>query len=237
LSRRMGPYLDNEAEGDEEREAIQAVEQEQEQKQKRRRPLDWRTLENLTPPEREWAIARWLGMGHVTLLAGGAGTGKTLVAQAVASCLALRREYLDWMSAERRVLCWFCEDDWEELWRRQVAIAQWLQVPLSSFAGRLFAHSYDGKLVELAALVDQRLTATPMMTQLREQIADYKADVVFLDNSARLFAGNENDRHQVTTFIAIRRRSLVIPSGSQALAWIPRLPSRMRMTSRSSRSC
>jgi hypothetical protein len=64
-------------------------------------------------------------------------------------------------------------------------------------------HSYDGEQVELAGVLDQRLIATRMLSQLREQIGDYKADVVLLDNVARLYAGSENDRHQVTAFIAM----------------------------------
>ncbi len=168
-----------------------------------RDPLDWRALENQTPPERAWAIDHWLPMGHVTMLAGAPGTGKTLCAQAMGACLALRREYLDWMPAERRVLMWACEDEAAELWRRQTAIARWLGVPLSAFADRLVVHSYAGQLVELAAAHEQRLEPMPMLKELREQIGDYRADVVMLDNSARLFAGNENDRHQVTSFMAM----------------------------------
>ncbi len=168
-----------------------------------RDPLDWRTLESQTPPERAWAIDHWLPMGHVTMLAGAPGTGKTLCAQAMGSCLAVRREYLDWMPAERRVLMWACEDEAAELWRRQAAIARWLDMPLSAFADRLFVQSYAGQLVELAAAHEQRLEPTRMLTELREQIGDYRADVVILDNSARLYAGNENDRHQVTSFMAM----------------------------------
>lgn len=167
-------------------------------------PLDWRDLATKDAPAREWAIEHWFGMGHVTLLAGAGGIGKTAVAQAMGSCLALRREYLDWPT-ERRVLLWAAEDEAAELWRRQIAIAKWLNVPLEAFAGKFFAHSYCGEQVELAGLVDysHRLVATSMMTTLREQIGDYKADVVMLDNVARLFAGNENDRHQVTSFVAM----------------------------------
>jgi RecA-family ATPase len=168
-----------------------------------RRPLDWRALESQTPPERSWAIEHWLGMGYVTLLAGPGGAGKTHVAQALGSCLALRREYLDWMPAERRVLMWACEDDVDELWRRQVAIAKWLGASLSEFSDRFIVHSYDGRDVALAVLRDQRLVATRILSELREQIGDYKADAVLLDNLARLYGGNENDRHQVTSFIAM----------------------------------
>jgi hypothetical protein len=169
-----------------------------------RSPLDWSALAPQTPPERQWAIEHWLGMGHVTLMSGPGGIGKTGVAQALGSCLALRREYLDWLPAARRVLMWACEDDANELWRRQAAIASWLGVPLSDFAGHFYAESYDGRLVELAGQLNGgQLVAMPMLKELREQIGDYKADVVILDNIARLFAGNENDRHSVTSFVAM----------------------------------
>jgi hypothetical protein len=181
----------------------QALPAEMSSKPERSPPLDWRALESQTPPERLWAIDHWFGRGYVTLLPGDGGTGKTLIGQAMGSCLALRREYLDWIQKEHRVLMWAAEDDADELWRRQIAIARWLKVPLSDFADRLVVHSYDGREVALAGLFDQRLVETSMLAELREQIGDYKAEVVVLDNIARLYAGNENDRHQVTSFIAM----------------------------------
>jgi RecA-family ATPase len=167
----------------------------------KRAPLDWRVLAQSTPPERAWAIEQWLPMGDVTLLAGAGGTGKTLVAQAIGSSLALRREYLDWMPNARRTLLWLCEDPPDEIWRRQRAIAAWLGVELADFSDRLYIESYHREPVELAALAGQRLVSTPMLEELRAQIADYKVECVVLDNVARLFAGNENDRHQVTSFV------------------------------------
>lgn len=142
-------------------------------------------------------------MGHVTLLAGSPGSGKTLISQAMASCIALQRDYIDHIPRPLKVLMWACEDDVDELWRRQIAIATALEVRLSAFADEFTLYSYDGRLVELAGIVDRQLVAAPMLGVLREQIGDYKADVVFLDNSARLYAGDENDRHQVTSFIAM----------------------------------
>lgn len=168
-----------------------------------RRPLDWAQLAAQTPPERAWAIDHWLPMGSVTLLSGAAGAGKSLVAQALASALCLQREYLDFAPQPRRVLMWACEDDPAELWRRQVHIAQWLGVELGAFNSLFFLESYDAKDVALASLIDQRLCITPALEELRSQIGDYRAEVVVLDNVARLFAGNENDRHQVTSFIAM----------------------------------
>jgi hypothetical protein len=176
----------------------------QRDRQQRVPALDWAVLETQTPPERQWAIDHWLGMGHVTLFAGAGGTGKTGTAQAMGSCLALQREYLDYVPAPCRVLLWACEDDADELWRRQAAIARWLKVPLSAFSDCFFVHSYDGRQVELANLVDRSvLAAGSMLGELRQQIGDYKANVVMLDNLARLYGGNENDRHQVTSFVAM----------------------------------
>ena len=40
---------------------------------RRRRPLDWTALAKRELPQRDWAIAWWLGMRHVTLLAGPGG--------------------------------------------------------------------------------------------------------------------------------------------------------------------
>jgi RecA-family ATPase len=143
-------------------------------------------------------------MGFVTLLAGAGGSGKTSLVQAMASCYSLRRGYLDSVAAERRVLMWAAEDDDDELWRRQVAIARWLGVPLSAF-GSLYLHSYEGEECELAGLVHRqhKLVTTRMYDELCEQIGDYKADVLMIDNSARVFAGDENDRHQATSFVSL----------------------------------
>lgn len=169
-----------------------------------RQSLDWSKLEGQKPPRREWVIENWLGMGHVTFLAGAGGTGKTNVAQALASAVSLGEDFLDRVPKPRKVLMWAAEDDSNELWRRQMDIAEWLKADLSEFQDMFFLHSYDGELIDLVAPVDREsLVPTSMYDELCSQIADYGAEVVILDNVARLFAGNENDRHQVTTFVAL----------------------------------
>jgi AAA domain-containing protein/DnaB helicase-like protein len=202
------------AEGLDSAHILQALEQRLEPVRRRlswrttQRPtLDWKALESRPLPEREWIISHWLPAAHPVLFAGAGATGKTTVLQALGSCAALRREYLDWPGKERRVLMWACEDDIDELHRRQVAIAKWLDVKLSDFVDRFTLLSYDREEVELAALVDQRLTEAPMLRQLHEQIGDYRADLVLLDPISRIYGGNENDRHQVAQFMAMLSRA------------------------------
>ena len=168
----------------------------------RRAPIIWDELVGREPPAREWVIPYWVPAGHTTLLAGRGGVGKTLIAQHVASALALGHEYLEPIEP-RRVLMWAGEDDEAELWRRQAEISSWMQQPLSALSERFFLHSYAGFDITLLAPIYGELAPTPMLAELREQVRDYRAQVVILDNVARLYGGNENDRHAVTTFCAL----------------------------------
>ena len=164
--------------------------------------IQWGALATESPPERDWSIKGWLGQGHVTLISGPPGSGKTALCQALASAIALGYQVLDEVPKPRRVLFWAGEDDRDELWRRQIAIAQWLGVPLAAFADNLILMPLDAEDITLAAAGREGLLITPRMKELREQIGDLDIGTVFLDSSARVFGGNENDRHQVTQFIA-----------------------------------
>jgi hypothetical protein len=174
----------------------------------RRRPpeLDWNALAGRSPPPRQWAERDWLPFAPC-LLAGAPGIGKTLVAQQWASCVVLERGFVDKVTRPLRVLFWAGEDPHDELWRRQVRIAVWLGVPLEAFADRLVMRSYDGEVLQLCGVAQGQLVATSMLTELHEQIGDYRADYVFLDPLAMLFGGNENDRHHTTTFGAMLRKA------------------------------
>lgn len=168
----------------------------------RRPAIDWRTLEGREPPPRQWVIPHWIPAAHTTLLAGRGGIGKTLIAQHIGAALAIGHEYLEPLEP-RRVLMWAAEDDEAELWRRQTEISSWMGSPLSALSERFFLHSYAGADVTLLAPIYGELLATPMLAELAEQVRDYRAEAVILDNVARLFGGNENDRHAVTTFCAL----------------------------------
>ena len=168
-----------------------------------RKPLDWRVLADGEPPERDWAIKGWLGMAHVTLLAGIGGIGKTLMGQMIGSALTIGRTFISEIPQPRPVLMWAAEDDHDELWRRQHAIATHFGTSLQHFAGKFIVESYADRDCTVMDLdIGGRLVETPMLEELREQIRDYAAEVVILDNAARLFGGKESDRNQVTRFVA-----------------------------------
>jgi hypothetical protein len=98
---------------------------------------------------------------------------------------------------------WAGEDDEAELWRRQIPISHHFGSPLSALSERFWLHSYAGQDITLMAPIYGALQSTPMLSELIEQVRDYRAEFVILDNIARLFGGSENDRHAVTTFCAL----------------------------------
>lgn len=169
--------------------------------------IDWSSLSGKDPPSREWAIDHWLGMGHVTLLSGLGGIGKSLLSQQMASTLCLGLPFLDTVPMPRKVLLWAGEDDETELWRRQHAIARTMQVDLSQFQGELFVHAMDDQDCTLMDSVYGEMMPTGVVDQLTAQVNDYKADVVILDNISRLFGGSENNRHDVTSFMSLLMRA------------------------------
>lgn len=164
-------------------------------------PLDWPILyERGDPPARRWAEQGWIGFGHITLLVGSGGIGKTLIAQQWASCFARGKRLVNDDADPLRTLMWCCEDDHDELWRRQIAIAGWHGGTLRDYENLT--------LVPRAGLSNALVTSefgrpmfTPLIETLRLQAEEAQADVVILDNVAQLYGAGENDRHAVTFFI------------------------------------
>jgi RecA-family ATPase len=164
------------------------------------RRMQWRDLDGRTPPERTWLISHWLTYG-ITLLAGRGGIGKSLLAQTVGTALALGRTFIDEVREPQTVLMWSCEDDHDEVWRRQIAINTFFGCSMADIDGRLIIESRVGATNSMWVMHFGALTAGPALKEWHEQINDLRAGVAILDNIAHAFGGNENDRHHVTSFV------------------------------------
>jgi len=163
--------------------------------------LHWAALElSGPPPPRTWWIQDWLTPAP-TLCAGSGGVGKSVLWQTIGTALAMGREFLGATAAPLRVLLWACEDDAEEIWRRQAAICSHFEIPLADLEGRFIVMARHGCDNTLIAPVMGQPTFTPAFETLREQVNDLDIDVLALDNNAQVYGCNENDRHQVTLFV------------------------------------
>jgi len=162
--------------------------------------LDLRSLAQRRAPTREWFIPGWLGPGP-SLFAAGGGIGKTLMAQQVATAGALGQSFVGEVTRPFRSQLWACEDDADELWRRQEAICASMGIALDAAADDLIVQSRLGVDSMLMALDHGTLRRTATFEELRQQVNDLGVDVLWLDNVAHLFGGDEINRGQVTAFI------------------------------------
>ncbi len=163
--------------------------------------LDPATLHGLPIPERQWVVPGWLPSAAVTLHYAAGGEGKTLLAQMLMTSAATGMPWLGLPVTHCRAMGLFCEDDADEMHRRQDAICRSYGVELRDLGGMRWSCPVgdDNTLIRFEP------DGTPVMT---DRFADFVAQakafrpgLVVLDVAADLFGGNENVRQQVSTFL------------------------------------
>lgn len=165
----------------------------------RRNLIDWSDLATKEPPPFDWLLDHWLSW-HPTLLAGRGGIGKSLLAQQLATALAIGRPLFGTSCAPVKILYWACEDDHDEIWRRQDRICKSLGIGFEML-GRLSIDARCGLENAIFATEYGRPAWTPLYKELQDEVNDTHAQVLILDNISQTFGGNENDRHHVTKFL------------------------------------
>ena len=163
--------------------------------------IDWPAFTGRTPPEREFVVDDWLPTGCATSLYGAGGAGKSLLAQQLGSCVASGRPFLGLQTMCAPVLGVFCEDDDDELWRRQVRINGVLDTQMR----HLREFRPQGRLGMLNLLMTfpkgKPAVPMPLLAEIETKGAETGAKLIVLDNAAQLFGGEENVRAEVTAFI------------------------------------
>lgn len=161
--------------------------------------LQWAALDGVEPPPFDWLLNHWLSW-HPTLLAGRGGIGKSLLVQQVGTQLALGLP--TWCAATEpvKVLYWACEDDHDQLWRRQALICAKLNAPMGAL-GNFRVDARYGMENTLLSTEFGRPMWTGQIELLREQVNDLGTQVLLLDNLGHTFGANENVRHDVTLFV------------------------------------
>lgn len=165
--------------------------------------IDFAKWEGKEPPARRFAWGDWLPLGVTTMLTAPGGTGKSLFEQMLCTCIALGLPFLGMPTTQMNTLYTTCEDDEEELWRRQVSICKVLKVPISDLAGRLHLVTLCGEPGTELAVFDEadRLVVTDRWKQLVATCVDHNIRLYAFDNATDAMGGDLNDIHQVASFI------------------------------------
>ena len=162
---------------------------------------DLRTA-TITPPQ--FVVGAILPRGHVIILGGHGGGGKTTLAATIAAHVAPGTPWAGLDVVQGRVLFVTLEDPAELVRWRLRAICD--AYGLDAFAVARSLVIFDGTESDACALACEvfangRTTVEPTasMRQLRD--AANGADLIVIDNASDAFDGNENDRRQVRTFV------------------------------------
>ncbi len=163
--------------------------------------IDPTGYEGLHIPERRWIVPDWLPVGHVTLNYGDGGTGKTLLTQQLMTSCATAKPWCGLAVEPCRAFALFCEDDEDELHRRQADICDAYGISFSDLGDMRWVSAVGADNLLVTFDADSRPYPTERFTQLREAVTTFGARLVILDTAADTFGGNENDRAQVRQFI------------------------------------
>ncbi len=191
-------------------------------------PINPATLAGQPVPERQWLVAEWIPIARVTALYGAGGEGKTLLAQMLATAFAIGKPWLGLPTRRARSLLLFCEDDLDEMHRRQEDInrhygCDWDALGAMCWLPRL---GYENALMRFS---DGRAIATGLLDQLIAEARRHEAQLVVADTLADVFAGNENDRAQARAFAQQALGYIARETGGAVLALAH--PSRAGMNS------
>lgn len=167
--------------------------------------------------------------GTVAMLSGDGGIGKSLLMQQLATCACLRLPWLGLDTAPGYALMLACEDDEDELWRRQVDINRALGIEQDDAAdGGLELWPRVGQDNALARLdrKEWKIAPTQLYHQLVERCRDQGHQYVIIDTATQTFLGNQNDETQVVQFITLLRRLAMMIQGCVILTKHPSLSGR-----------
>jgi hypothetical protein len=153
------------------------------------------------PPPRRWIVPQWIPYGVVTGLYGDGGVGKSLLAQQLQTGTALGTTWIGLPIEQIVSLGVYCEDDEDELRRRQRDINAACAVDLDKLDKKLWMPRLgeDNVLMTFARRGMGELTK--FHGAVLAAALDLKARLVIIDTVADTFGGNENDRGQVRQFV------------------------------------
>jgi RecA-family ATPase len=190
--------------------------------------------ENAHAPALDWLVQGAFVKGSVAILAGDGGLGKSLLMQQLMTASWTGQNWLGMRTQKCRSLAVFCEDDIDELHRRQERINEHYGCGMRDLEG-VMIESRPGRDCVLMQFKqwggDGR--ETPMLAQVKHAARTHGAKIVILDTVADVFSGNEVDRNQPRTFIrALRQLALEI----QGVVILTQHPSNEGMASGTGRS-
>ncbi|TCM08314.1 AAA family ATPase [Sphingomonas sp. PP-CC-3G-468] len=156
-----------------------------------------------TPKPREWLVEGWLPTRAVTTLFGDGGLGKSLVALQIAAAVASGKPLWGCQTTKAPVLAFYCEDDADELSRRQQAINASMGLTQADLVQCYYQSRFG--LNSLLGSIDRKSGAfqtNDLFDGITAKAKAIGARLVILDNINMVYGSDINDPGAVTRFMA-----------------------------------
>lgn len=182
-------------------------------------PTQW---VNRQAPAIKWLVQDSFIAGTVGILAGDGGLGKSLLLQQLQTACVLGVPWLGMATEKCRSLAVYCEDDTDELHRRQERINDHYSCRMSDLNG-MRIESRPGRDCVLMQFRQWGGDGkkTMMFEQVWQAAKTHGARIVILDTVADVFSGNEVDRNQPRVFIRSLRQLALAIQGTVILTQHP----------------
>lgn len=158
------------------------------------------------PPQREFLVDGCFPKGSVVLLSGDGGLGKSLLMQQLCTAISLGRAWLGMPGRQVKAYGLFCEDDRDELWRRQQDINRHYECGMGDLEDVLYRSrpGRDNILCRFGKW-DAVPQPTPLFHAMISTVKQFGAQLVVIDTASDVFGGNEIAKDQVRAFITLLR--------------------------------
>jgi hypothetical protein len=178
------------------------------------------SLMGKTAPPRRWICRDWVPYGAVTGVYGDGGTGKSLLMMQLQTATALSGATWLGMPVEQEIISFgvYCEDDLDELHRRQefVNAAYFVNYDALSNVRWQSRYGLENTLMTFTSRSGAGQT-TRLFRAIVEEVLDIKARLIIIDTAADTFGGSELDRRRVGQFVQRALGQLAIQTGGAVI--------------------
>lgn len=171
--------------------------------------------QDVAAPQREWLVDGCFAKGTVVLFSGHGGLGKSLLMLQLMTATALGKPWLGLQTTQVRCFGMFCEDEREELHRRQEDVSRFYGCEMRELDDHVQYVSrvgMDNVLMDFDRYNDTP-KATALLDQVRGAVARLGAQLIILDTVSDIFGGNEIVRNQVRRFVTELRKIAIEQQG------------------------
>jgi RecA-family ATPase len=186
-------------------------------------PTSW---DGLPIPEQEWVVRDLIPAHQVCLFSGPGAAGKSTIGLHLTTAKGLGRMWLSFdcgLGADKALFI-DAEDDLGVIHRRLAAVITHYNCTFADLNGNLHILSLANRNALLATAEKNGVVSpTELCKAILELAKQQQYRVIVIASVANVFAGNENDRSQVTQFIHLLKGLAIASNGSVILISHPSL--------------